>query len=52
MQENRSQTYSVAMNKIWMMLFMKHVFPRFTSPVFPVSDFPVSLSKPDANELD
>lgn len=44
--------YSVAMKRVWMMLFMKQVFPRLTRPVLPVSDFPACLSKPDINELD
>lgn len=44
-------THSVAMNSVWIMEFMKQVFPRLIKPVFPVSDFPVCLKKPEPNEL-
>ena len=45
-------THSVAMKSVWMMLFMKQVFPRLTRPVLPVSDFPTCLRGPEANVLD
>lgn len=45
-------THSVAMNSVWIMEFMKQVFPRLIRPVFPVSDFPVCRKKPEPNEFD
>lgn len=45
-------THSVATNSVWIMEFMKQVFPRLIRPVFPVSDFPVCLKKPEPNEFD